>query len=292
MPNENLEFPDELDLSLDPNVSNEEMDQEKGSEGSNDSESEEELIIPGQKPETEEDIDNDDQTKQAPAWVKNLRKEFQETKKINRELKRKLEERNKDEYEQEELGPEPKFEDFDHDEKDFKAAHKDWVLKSERIERQKEEQKKAEEDRESEWNQKLTVYHKQRNELALEDFDDLAAEVEAKLTVPQIGMIIDAAENSAQVISVLGANPKKLDELAKIKNPVKFAFAVGKLEAVLGKIPHRKNKIPPEKRIVGNATLSGDVHSKELDRLRDEAAKTGDTSKLFAYKRKMRQSGK
>jgi hypothetical protein len=83
----------------------------------------------------------------------------------------------------------------------------------------------------------------------------------------------------------MGKSPAKAKELAAITDPVKFTFAIAKLEAQL-KVTPRKAPPAPEKQIrsIGGVPMSGAVDS-TLERLRDEAAKTGDMTKVIAYKR-------
>ena len=89
------------------------------------------------------------------------------------------------------------------------------------------------------------------------------------------------------MIYALGKNPKKAKELAAIADPVKFAFAVAKLEAQL-KVTNRKPSPPPPERVIsGTGRVSGAVDS-TLERLREEAARTGDMSKVVAYRRQKR----
>ena len=78
-----------------------------------------------------------------------------------------------------------------------------------------------------------------------------------------------------------------MKELAGIQDPVKFAFAVAKLEAQLKVTPKRKPTTKVEKMIKGSGSLAGTT-DKKLDRLRAEAEKTGDLSKVHAYKRQLR----
>jgi hypothetical protein len=99
----------------------------------------------------------------------------------------------------------------------------------------------------------------------------------------QQGMIVQGADNAALVVYALGKNPKKAKELASITDPVKFAFAVAKLETQL-KISNRKAQTSPERKISGTGRPSGAVDS-TLDRLRADAEKTGDYSKVFQYKK-------
>jgi len=69
---------------------------------------------------------------------------------------------------------------------------------------------------------------------------------------------------------------------------VKFAFAVAKLETNL-KVTTRKASSRPEKKISGTARPSGSVDN-TLERLRTDAEKTGDYSKVFQYKRQKKSA--
>ena len=99
-----------------------------------------------------------------------------------------------------------------------------------------------------------------------------------------------AAERRAQEAwaTQLGKSPTKLKELAIITDPVKFAFAVAKLERDL-KVTTRKAPPPPEKVVTGSAPKSGVVDS-QLERLRTDAEKTGDYSKVTQYQREKRKA--
>ena len=108
--------------------------------------------------------------------------------------------------------------------------------------------------------------------------------------VVQQGVVIQGAENPALVIYALGKNPKKAKELAAIDDPVKFAFAVAKLESNL-KIGNRKASTQPERTVSATARSSGSVDS-TLERLREEASKTGNMDKVMAYKRAQKQAAK
>jgi hypothetical protein len=85
------------------------------------------------------------------------------------------------------------------------------------------------------------------------------------------------------VVYALGRDAARLKDLAAITDPIMFAAAISKLEGKL-KVTTRNAPPPPEKKVTGSAPISGTVDS-NLDRLRDEAAKTGDYTKVLAYKR-------
>ena len=102
--------------------------------------------------------------------------------------------------------------------------------------------------------------------------------------------MLQGADNPALVIYALGKNPKKAKELADIKDPVKFAFAVAKLEKEL-KVTNRRAAPPPERVVSGTGRSSGAVDS-TLERLREDAARTGNMTKVIAYKAQKRSATK
>ena len=108
--------------------------------------------------------------------------------------------------------------------------------------------------------------------------------------VVQQGVMIQGAEDSALVIYALGKNLEQAKELAKIDDPVKFAFAVARLESKL-KITSRKAATRPEGKISATASSAGAVDS-TLERLREEASKSGNMDKVMAYKRAQKQAAK
>jgi hypothetical protein len=125
--------------------------------------------------------------------------------------------------------------------------------------------------------------------MRVRDFDDAESVVSDMMDTTKQGIIISGAENPAHVVYALGRHPDHAKRLAEIEDPIQFAFAVAKMEAQL-KVSPRKAKAPPEKKMSGTGRVSGTVDN-TLDRLRDEAMKTGDMSKVMAYKRKQRQKG-
>jgi hypothetical protein len=141
---------------------------------------------------------------------------------------------------------------------------------------------------EREWKQKLEGYQSAKATLKVRDYDEAEDVVQDAFTVTQQGMILQGAENPALLVYALGKNPKRAKELASIKDPVKFAFAVARLETQL-KVTKRKATSKPEPKVSGTGRISGAVDS-TLERLRAEAERTGDYSKVFQYKKQKRSA--
>lgn len=231
--------------------------------------------------------DDEEETRTAPDWVRDLRKASREKDRHIRELEQKIST----------LAPaapaivvgaEPTIEGCDYDNERFSREFKAWHGRQQAAETEARKKQEAADTEKKAWEARLANHGKLKSELRVKDYDDAQAAVEAALSVTQRGLIVHGAENSAQLEYALGKNPKTLRGMAAITDPVKFAFAVAKLETKL-KVAPRKTAPIPERTVRGNASSTGAVDS-QLDRLRAEADKTGDRSKVSAYLRQKQQA--
>ena len=233
----------------------------------------------------DDDAEEPEDTGAAPKWVKELRKKHRETQRELREARAKLEAQQRPEAAPK-LPPKPTLRDMDYDDAKFEAALIEWhEKKREHDARARTEQEKAEAQKQA-YNQRLSAYNAAKAEMGARDFDDAEGTVSDMLNATQQGIIISGAENPAHVVYALGRRPDQAKRLAEIDDPIQFAFAVAKMEARL-KVAPRKAKASPEKKISGTGRSSGAV-SDTLERLRAEAMKTGDMSKVMAYKRQQK----
>lgn len=242
------------------------------------------VVTIGEEPPPQED----EQHAQAPEWVRELRKNHRELQRKNRELEDKLKATTGVETKPTTLGKKPTLEDHDYDAEKFEAALANWYEQKRQVDEQTAKADAEAKAANDAWQVKLASYGKAKTELKVKDFDDAEVVAQETLSTTQQGIILQGAENPALVIYALGKNPKKAKELASITDPVKYAFAVAKLETQL-KVTNRKAAPPPEKTVRGTGSVSGTVDS-QLERLRAEAEKSGDYSKVIAYKRSKRQS--
>ena len=223
----------------------------------------------------------------APDWVRDLRKQHRELQRRNRELEEKLKGTQPVATEPP-LGAKPRLEDFDYDSERFETAMDAWYARKTKHDELKLQAKQAEEEQAKAWQSKLESYSKAKAELKVKDYEDAEAFAQETLSVTQQGVVLQGAENPALVVYALGKNPKKAKELAAINDPVKFAFAIAKLESQL-KIQPRKTAPPPERTAPsGNAPISGATDG-HLERLRSEAMRTGDMTKVIRYKQQQRE---
>jgi len=218
----------------------------------------------------------------APEWVRELRKSHRELQRQNRELQAKLQVQPT-EIKPVVIGAKPKLEDHDYDADKYEEALTGWFERKRQADDVNAKQEAEVMNQQKAWQAKLDGYGKAKAELRVKDYEDAEAVAQEVFSITQQGVMLQGADNPALVVYALGKNPKKAKELAEIKDPVKFAFAVAKLEKEL-KVTNRKQAPAPERVVTGTGRSSGAVDS-TLERLREEAARTGNMTKVIAYKR-------
>ena len=226
----------------------------------------------------------------APEWVRELRKTNRELQRQNRELQGKLQSTAQTETKPVVLGKKPSLEEHDYDADKFEAALADWFERKRQADESNAKQEAEVMNQQKAWQAKLDGYGKAKAELRVKDFEDAEAVAQELFNITQQGVVLQGADNPALVIYALGKNPKKAKEIAEITDPVKFAFAVAKLEKEL-KVTNRRAAPAPERIVSGTGRSSGAVDS-TLDRLREEAARTGNMTKVIQYKAQKRTASK
>jgi hypothetical protein len=233
------------------------------------------VSIGEEAPPTEEE-------KPAPKWVRELRRTQRELQRENRELKAKLEAPARTETKPVQVGVKPTLDSCDYDSEKFEVELAQWYERKRDADAAEAQVRSEQEAQERTWKAKLDAYGKAKAELRVRDYDDAEEAVQQFLDVTQQGVLIEGADNPALLVYALGKNPAKAKELAAIKSPVKFAFAVAKLEKELKVSNRSKQAPPPEKTVSGTGRISGAVDS-TLERLRAEADRTGDRTKVIRY---------
>lgn len=273
------------DVEIDAGENNAASDQlTEGDAEQHEEESDEVVVSIGEEaPPAEED-------QRAPEWVRELRKANREKERRIRELEAKLQTTAQTENKPVALGPKPKLEEFDYDADRFEQALDAWHDRKRQNDLETEKVRQAELQQQQAWQAKLEGYSKAKAELRVRDYEDAEAIAQEVFNVTQQGVILQGADNPALVIYALGKNPKKAADLAQINDPVKFAFAVAKLEKEL-KVTNRRAAPAPERVIQGTGRVSGAVDS-TLERLREEAARTGNMTKVIQYKAQKRAASK
>jgi hypothetical protein len=225
----------------------------------------------------------------APEWVKELRKTNRELQRQNRELQGRLQ-AAPPETKPVVIGNKPKLEDHDYDADKYEEALANWFERKRQADDANAKQEAEVMNQQKAWQAKLDGYGKAKAELRVKDFEDAEEVAQQVFSITQQGVLLQGADNPALVVYALGKNPAKAKELAEIKDPVKFAFAVAKLEKDL-KVTNRRQAPAPERIVTGTGRSSGAVDS-TLERLREDAARTGNMTKVIAYKAQKRSATK
>ena len=225
----------------------------------------------------------------APEWVKELRKTNRELQRQNRELQARVQ-AAPPETKPVVIGNKPKLEDHDYDADKYEEALTNWFERKRQADDVNAKQEAEVMNQQKAWKAKLDGYGKAKAELRVKDFEDAEEVAQQVFSITQQGVMLQGADNPALVVYALGKNRKKAQELAAIKDPVKFAFAVAKLEKDL-KVTNRRAAPPPERILSGTGRSSGAVDS-TLERLREDAARTGNMTKVIQYKAQKRSASK
>lgn len=244
-------------------------------------EDEELVVLIGDAPPPEEES-----TSKAPEWVRELRKSHREAQRRNRELEEEVQRLKAPTSAQVVLGEKPTLENFEYDTEKYETALEDWYGRKRKIEEKSAQEAAAKQSQKDAWQEKLNAYEAEKKKLNFKHFEDAEDAVFSAFDETQQGIIVQGSDNPALVFYALGNNAAKLKELADIKDPVKFSFAAAKLETQLK--THSRKAPPPERTVGGTAPKGGDT----LERLREDAAKTGDYSKVHQYKKQQRLKAK
>ena len=230
----------------------------------------------------DEKTEPDDEQVTAPQWVKDLRKQRKADAKRIKELEKQLERPTQ----REELGAKPTLESSGFDADIYEADIAKWFAKKRKIEADQEEANRAKVEAQKEADAKYAKYNTDKAALKVPDFAEAEEVVIDTLSEQQQGAILQGSADPALLVYALGKSEKQANKLAQIKDPVKFIFAVAKLEAQL-KVSKGKPKPKPEGKVRGSGRTNSPVDS-QLERLRAKAEKTGDYTEVIAYKKKHR----
>ncbi len=278
---ENEQELDELDVAPELIEAEDETDEGEDNAAPEDSDEEELIVTIG-----EESPPQEDDKKPAPQWVKDLRVKTRELERENREL-RKLREQVQ-QQKQTQLGPKPTLESCDYDADEFEKRLDAWKERKAVADKQAEEAKASAKQRQEYFNSKFEAYSTRKAEVAgkIRDFDEVEETVRETFDETQLGVVLAHAKDPALLLYAIGKDEKRLQELAKIKDPVEYIFAVARMETQL-RTSSRKPSSAPEKSVKGSASTVGS--DKRMDQLIAEAQRTGDGTKLRQYRASLKQ---
>lgn len=247
----------------------------------------EDIVTIGDSPPPAKDEADEEEVARAPAWVKQLRAENKEKVKKIRELEAKLQavQAPAPVAAKPVLPKKPTLEDVDYDADKFEAELLKWNdVKCKHDAAEAEARAEAEAAAKAAQD-KLAAYKAAGAALKVDDFAGAEDVVVKALSIEQQNILLAGTDNPHLVVYALGSSPEKAKELASIKDPARFAVAIGKLEAQI-KVAKRSSSVPPPEKRPGSGGHVATVDQKYAQ-LEEEADRTGDRSKLAAYRREL-----
>lgn len=251
------------------------------------------ITIEGEEPaEDELAIDPDDEAQlgdKGKRTLKHLRQLAQDRAKEARELKAKLAAIEAERKPQVEPPKRPTLADCGFDDDVFAAKMEEYVVSQAKVREEQarieQEQKASEED----YRQRHARYTESRATLKVDGFDEAEHAVKEALSKEQQSIIIRNVPDAATVVYALGRSPKKLAELAAIRDLDRFAFRLAELK---GEIKVTTKTPPqPETKLRGGSGSKLPTTPSDIAKLQRVAEETGDYSAYFAAKAAMRAAG-
>lgn len=253
-----------------------EMDDLPDEQGENDkTQVDDDLGFSFDEPEKSEDGEKPDPFagQEAPEWVKQLRKE-------NRELKKQLKQ-SAPQPQLPALREKPTLYDYDYDSEAYEADLEKWYTeKAQHDEAVKSEQAKYQhyEDR-----YKSSVDNMRAK---VTDYDEIEETIIDSLSPQKQALLKVGVDDPAKFVYLLGKSPNKLAKLSQL-DEVQFLKQVAIMEHQMIAKSRNPNKPQPKSHeLSGNAGGGADA---KLAKLEAEAEKTGDRSKVLAYKKQMKK---
>lgn len=248
------------------------------------------IVIDGETPPQE---DKDEFAgKPAPKWVKEVR---DDNKRLREELAefRRQQKQEVEKQEQLVLGPRPKlYDDGSEDEAKHAEATDAWYERKGKIESEKERTLDARKQEQEQMQQVETSYKDKKKAFSelVKDYNEAEAAIERAFDQTQQGILLTGIKNPAIMAYTLFKRPELLEEMSKIKDPVKFAVALGELQTKTKMTP-RKPSTLPEKTVSGHNKSNAGAKALRA-KLEKEAEKSGDRTAIVALNRKEREQAR
>jgi hypothetical protein len=189
-----------------------------------------------------------------------------------------------------EVGPKPTLESCDYDDERFEAALDAWKDLKSKADSAEAEAARAQQTREQEDQRRVIDYRAKAAALPVKDFDAAEATVVGVLPQYHQAALLAYTNDPAKLVYALAKHPLMLDKIANEPDPIKALKMAWDMERNL-KVTTRKKPPAPEAETIQHGSAKPSAGSdKELDRLEKEADRTGDRSKLIAYRSSMKKA--
>ena len=191
------------------------------------------------------------------------------------------------------VGAEPTLEGCGYDAEEYAKSLKGWVSRQAKADAE-EATKAAETKRiQDQFQARRDAFEQAGKSLRIVGFDEARENVREMFSGLQQSIIIAGVrspEDQARLVAALGHSPKKARELAALTDPAQFAVAIGEILPML-KTQSKRTAPVPERAVRGSAPGAGALDN-TLAKLREEADRTGDRTRVAKYMKEQAQRQK
>lgn len=224
------------------------------------------------------EVEGDDEPEDEPHLAKKLRAEVRERNKRIKELEARLAPKPV------EIGDKPDIWDAycDGDPDKYEAALIEWNDRKRQAEQADRAQSEQQTTQQQAFEKQRVAYRDKARSMGVKDIDGAEQGIIDALGAPYLGAIIQYADDPAKVVAALAAHPRLLAQIADEPDDLRKLKLMFQMESKV--TIKRKGAAAPEAGTIlkGTANVSGG--DKALEKLERDAERTGDRSKLIAYK--------
>ena len=278
---DNEDYQEDIEQVEDDEVIDDEQDvDEDGQDGEQDAESQDDSADDALEFSFDDDGEDKDEFagQPAPEWVKEVRKE-------NRELKRQLKQRESQQHEQQQaLREKPTLDAHEYDSDAYEQDYAVWLSeKSQHDARQKADQEKYQHYDERYKSSVDAVRAK------VADYDEIEQSIVDTVPPQRQALIKMLVDDPARMVVALGKSPAQLEKLLGLDD-IQFAKQIVLMEMQMSSKTKSRNQNKPKPKTHELEGAAGGADTR-LTKLEAEADRTGDRSKVAAYKKQLKSKG-
>lgn len=177
----------------------------------------------------------------------------------------------------------PRLEDHDYDAEAYETALDKWHEQKSARSAYEAKQRNAQEEENYRLQKIQDNYRAKADALPVDKAKFKAAEQEVRIALnPMQQLILLKSPVAERLMMAIGNNPEKLDAISKLTDPIDLAMELGRIEKQLTSTKAIKSAPQPDRPLSGVGSGPADT---ALERLEADAMKTGDRSKVVAYKK-------
>lgn len=280
--NVNDEYQDDVEHGVDNEVIDDEQDVDDTDEQDSqddEADSQDDDVLEFSFDEDDDDESDPFKGQEAPDWVKDTRKKYREAERENRRLKKQLEQQT-GQHEQQALREKPTLDAHDYEDDAYQADLEQWF-----VEKQQHDAKvQAEQQKYQQYDERY-VNDVNAMKAKAPDYDEIEQSIVDTLPTSKQAMLKMLVDNPAKMVYALGKSPIKLQALSELDD-IQFAKQIVLMEQSMSTVKRNPNKPKPKSHSLEGSAGGGDT---KLAKLEADAERTGDRSKVVAYKQTLRK---